>query len=503
MNDISLEYLNEPTLTFGHGQNTIDPRDGLMLYGPFDSKKVKGVKTIGIIGPKVLREKAIEFFHKLHQPFLSQDLRRPGFPGLNAAFGISINFDNIVEVDIPEYKLSLYKKFTDNHHRIFNWTNLYTIALESYLQEESISADVWIIVIPEYIYLFGRPKSRIPKHEDNIKPTVSAKKLKEPFVKGLFDEYNEEEEKLREAYEYEMNFHNQLKAKLLKLRVVSQIIRESKIDSLLKDSLSIEELRLETSKAWNVSTTLYYKLGGLPWKLGEIRDKVCYLGFVYKKIDEGNNSKNACCAAQMFLDSGDGMVFRGNMGPWWNPTTREFHLRKEDAISLINKSLGAFYSKFQRYPEQIFIHSRTYFNDEEWEGFEEAVSGKSKIIGVRITDRVNFKLFRNGEYCVPRGAMLRLTKNSALLWTKGFIPRVKTQMGLEVPSPISIKIVRGNEDIRVVCRDILSLTKLNYNACVFGDGVPVTLKFADSIGEILTAGKETDNVGVLSFKHYI
>lgn len=75
-------------------------------------------------------------------------------------------------------------------------------------------------------------------------------------------------------------------------------------------------------------------------------------------------------------------------------------------------------------------------------------------------------------------------------------------MGLEVPSPLEIIITRGIEDVEVVCRDILSLTKLNYNACIYGDGVPVTLKFADSIGEILTAGKDL-NVGILTFKHYI
>ena len=41
----------------------------------------------------------------------------------------------------------------------------------------------------------------------------------------LFDEYNE----LREAYEFEINFHNQLKAKLLNDKIVTQIIRESTI----------------------------------------------------------------------------------------------------------------------------------------------------------------------------------------------------------------------------------------------------------------------------------
>jgi hypothetical protein len=46
---------------------------------------------------------------------------------------------------------------------------------------------------------------------------------------------------------------------------------------------------------------------------------------------------------------------------------------------------------------------------------------------------------------------------------------------------------------------MLALSKLNYNACVFADGSPVTLKFADSIGEVLTAGK---NIGseVVPFK---
>jgi len=43
---------------------------------------------------------------------------------------------------------------------------------------------------------------------------------------------------------------------------------------------------------------------------------------------------------------------------------------------------------------------------------------------------------------------------------------------------------------------------LNYNACIYGDGVPVTLKFADAVGEILTAGPVPKN-SPFPFKHYI
>jgi hypothetical protein len=52
-------------------------------------------------------------------------------------------------------------------------------------------------------------------------------------------------------------------------------------------------------------------------------------------------------------------------------------------------------------------------------------------------------------------------------------------------------------------QDVLGLTKLNYNACIFADGEPVTLKFADRVGEILTAGPIGTDTPPLPFKFYI
>ena len=48
-----------------------------------------------------------------------------------------------------------------------------------------------------------------------------------------------------------------------------------------------------------------------------------------------------------------------------------------------------------------------------------------------------------------------------------------------------------------------TLTKLNYNACVFADGEPVTLKFTDRVGEILTAGPIGTDTPPLPFKFHI
>ena len=95
-----------------------------------------------------------------------------------------------------------------------------------------------------------------------------------------------------------------------------------------------------------------------------------------------------------------------------------------------------------------------------------------------------------------------IDKNRAYLWTKGFIPKLQTVVGLETPNPLSIEVIKGKEDIKIVCQDVLALTKLNYNSCMYGDGLPVTLRFANNIGEVITAG-EIENLSRCSFRHYI
>ena len=93
-----------------------------------------------------------------------------------------------------------------------------------------------------------------------------------------------------------------------------------------------------------------------------------------------------------------------------------------------------------------------------------------------------------------------LSTPSLNLFLKVYCP--KDGGNYKTPNPISVEIMRGEKDIETVCKDILALTKLNYNACIYADGSPVTLRFADSIGEVLTAGKDIKSE-VLPFKHYV
>src|SRR5262249_40727358 len=130
------------------------------------------------------------------------------------------------------------------------------------------------------------------------------------------------------------------------------------------------------------------------------------------------------------------------------------------------------------------------------------VDERTNIVGVRIRDDSNLKIFRKGRHAVLRGISYVRDERTAFLWTRGFIPRLQTYPGRGVPNPLLIDVCRGRADINVVLTDILALTKLNYNACIFADGLPVTLKFADAVGEILTAGP-VEEIPPLPFKHYI
>ena len=67
---------------------------------------------------------------------------------------------------------------------------------------------------------------------------------------------------------------------------------------------------------WNLSSALYYKGGGKPWKLATAREGVCYVGLAFRRADATytkGGPNTAACAAQMFLDDGDGVVFLGGL----------------------------------------------------------------------------------------------------------------------------------------------------------------------------------------------
>jgi hypothetical protein len=206
----------------------------------------------------------------------------------------------------------------------------------------------------------------------------------------------------------------------------------------------------------------------------------------------------------MFLDSGDGVVFKGNVGPWYSPKFGDYHLGCDAGKNFTTQAIKAYclHSEGHKPPKEMFLHGQTWFADEEWDGFRQGVPAETNLVGVRIREDRDIKLYRCGQNPVLRGLAYLRSDVSASLWTRGWIPRMQTYPGREVPNPLSVEVCRGEADIQVVLRDIMALTKLHFNACNFADGRPITLKFSNAVGEILTAGPYAKEPP-LPFRHYV
>ena len=484
------------------------PKDGLTAFGPVHDARQPKQLRVGAIGtPSGLRYLR-QWVASIQGPVpvtREDDPKQSVFPGFAATYRCEWSAEPIASIAIDPKEIDDALRHADGHQRIYNTVSLYQSRIARYVDEEDFPVSLWFVVIPETIYERGRPKSQVPLAErtrgDEALSRKEAQTLaNEPYL-AFFDEVNAR----ADMHRYARDFRDQLKGRLLSSRAVIQVVRETTLapHAFTKtNGAPLRALQDPVDVAWNLANGAFYKGGGQPWRLEGIRPGVCYLGMVYKRLDERSGSQ-ACCGAQMFLADGDGLVFKGAVGHWYSDDTREYHLDEPHAEALIRKAIAGYRAQHGEDPREIFIHGRARFNDAEWAGFQAGVPVATELVGVRIKRNSLRKLYRGDKYTSLRGMALPFSATSGLLWTSGFVPRLQTYQGREVPNPLLIDICRGTADLHMVMQDVLALTKVNFNACLYADGMPVTLRFADRVGRVLTAIPPELDPPPLPFRHYI
>jgi len=506
---IEAHFLREPLLEFGADQKVEHPQDGLFLYGPVKGEGSPEVIHVGVVGTPDGITLVREWLAKIAGPLPVNDpakLHTSMWPGFQAAFGTRLNTTPLVSIQLSGIAIGSAIGKSNRYDAVRSTVKLFEEAILEHLRTDERRPDVWLVVVPEHVHRYGRPEVAGPK--DGTRSSLISKRAAREILRGgtsFFADMNEE----AQTYMFARNFHHQLKAQLLRDQVVVQVVRETTLDPSLEldhfgnPTRSVQE---PAKIAWNLSTTLYFKgARQQPWQLADVRPGVCYVGLVFKEDPSPAERGNACCAAQMFLNSGNGVVFRSALGPWYSQTNRELHLRFDGAKALIEEVVAAYKRDHRdKPPAELFIHARQRFNDDEWDGFTAAVPPETRLVGVRIRKSQDLRLFRpDVEVPVLRGAAVTLSRREGYLWTTGYVPRLRTYPGFETPKPILIDVNRGDGDLRTIMQDVLALTKVNYNSCDFASSLPVTLKFADRVGEILTASPKGMKAPPLPFRFYI
>ena len=512
-------YLDEPNLVFGSEQRAKDPRDGLALFGAVDARV--GLPNHVVLGTPQGLCLWRDWWKAMNQPAACVDLSRqrpwPPYPGFDVAFG------SPWPAPVKTYTLDVKKLhrvafLSDRHKRTYEVANLYLGQMESVnrLDEKPALA---ICIVPDEVYQNCRATKSVsepsderttPKERHQIQTILSDRASGQARMFEESDPYSIDDPTL-EMFGLSPDFRRQLKARMMQYELPIQIVQESTLritDEILQGKPGQNPL---SDRLWNFSTGVFYKLGRKPWRLDSARDGVCYIGLAYKRANDG---KTACCAAQLFLDSGDGLVFVGEFGPWYSEEKNEFHLTKTAAQSLLEGALATYSAQGGHPLREVFLHARSGLDSDEFAGFRQACPDNVSLVGIRVRkDRRSPRLFRydmhpdfsrRGMYPVLRGIFWQRTKRDGYLFTSGFKERIAAYDGWEIPVPLNITLQHGEADLVAIAQDILALSKANYNACQLGESEPITVKYSDRVGEILLSNQELPREKWQhNFKYYI
>jgi len=247
------------------------------------------------------------------------------FPGFEEAFHAILPSAPNWEGELDELVVRHAATERDDDKRVYGVTTMFLERIKVAKKSDE-RFDFFILVVPDIIYENCKPLSRV-QDGHGYRPTKAERELRTQMY-DLFDTYDPEQ------YSYSKDFRRQIKARVMDLEIPIQIIRESTLRLQGIDRrINSRQLTPLSDRAWNLSTTLYYKAGRKPWKLSGVRNGVCYIGVSFKNTED---NRNACCAAQMFLNDGDGVVFLGDEGRWYSDKKGEYHLNKMSAQRLLS-----------------------------------------------------------------------------------------------------------------------------------------------------------------------
>lgn len=164
----------------------------------------------------------------------------------------------------------------------------------------------------------------------------------------------------------------------------------------------------------------------------------------------------------------------------------EPYLDYEKSKSLVEDALALFDKLREAKPKRVVVHKTSGFRDEEIRGFSETLNAAGIMCDLITLRKSGLRLLRYGQMPVPRGSFFSVAEKY-YLYTKGYIPELKTYPGSHVPAPLEVIRAVGDSSYKEVCKEILALTKLNWNTADFCSGLPITIGFAKNVGQVLKA----------------
>lgn len=489
-------FIPEPLLIFGDGKTHVDPKLGLTLYGPLkaqDSTVASPMSIrVGIIGTGETIGLTSQFINRLSgkiESDVKDPFQHPYFPGFKNLFDCTLMTSENFNATISNISIQDAVKQPTFEERVERAANLFLDRIEN-IDQRVPKPEVIICALPQDIVDYcvvrksssGAIKKKKTKKETSlIKTLIHHKETKQEFL----DDFGETAAQLLANEIATSNFWKKIKADSMKFGIPTQIVWPSTLYSKNELKGKLKQRQEDSTTAWNFAVALYYKGSGFPWTMTRMQKGTCYVGIsFFKDVDADNKMRTSL--AQIFTYTGEGLVLRGDEFEWDTEKEKSPHLTEEGAKGLLKKVISMYTKQMDQPPTRVVVHKSSRYWPDEMKGFEKALEGIPFHDLITIGSR-GIRFFRYGQYPPLRGTVIKMGKQNYVLYTRGYIPYLRTYPGAHIPAPLEILEHHGDSSHETVLAEILALSKMNWNSAEFGLAVPITLLFSKRVGEVMSS----------------
>ena len=489
---IQAKYLGEAPLYFRDGTMDIDPKRGLSLHGPVDATDEVQTIRVGVVSDSEGIQNVTSLFSHINEKPVRSSGDQPfttlSFPGFVRAYNARLIFSDRFNEKLLSREISRLVGIENPNKRIRKVADTYGRKLSS-ICDRVVVPDVVICHKPEDIEATcddrqGRGLTRRERERaEEIRKRVETHMVLAPLDQDTIDFIQ---------MVVRADFRRMLKVASIRAGVPVQILRQSTLETMnyatkIPTIPAVRHRKEDPSTiAWNLSVAMYYKANHFPWRVGNLGPGSCYIGIAFY-YDQTTHEKNMLASlAQIFTDTGEGMIVRGDSFHWDTEKRGRPRLTEESAHDLLKSALDLYKKHHNdQPPNRTVIHKTSKYGEDEIKGFKNASGEVPRYDYVTLAHGRDVFFYRNGDNPVLRSTFIPMLGGSYLLYTCGYVPYLKSYYGPRVPRPLEISERHGDTPPEGLAVETIALTRLDWNTTRYSIHAPITVRFARKVGEIL------------------
>lgn len=490
---IRLRSLGEPNLVFGENFTHFDPKIALAKVGPVDKRdaEIKHL-PLALVGPESEIEDAMKWLSRLERPFIdsaNNALRFPNFPGTPKAFSCRFAIDSKFVRALPDREFQMARAKT-GAQQFEGLLDVYSNVITGLFGDAGPAAIV--VCFPEDLAELRVQNPRLDYSE--LQALQQRQEEADDLQLDLFESFSPKEktaaaELFPQADELLFrNFHRALKARCMSERnaVPLQVVRRHTY-------IPSEATQTDSARAWHLCTALYYKASNIPWQPADLSPGTCFVGISFHHLKRRGGDILYASLAQAFSTDTEPFALKGETLPDRQVRDKQPYLMPGQAENIVMKVIAQFRARTGTNPTRVVIHKSSMFQPEETDGFLSGCGSSIPSCEMIWLRPSGFRLIRKGKNEVERGMLASVEDEKLYLFTTGYVDWWKEYPGPHVQAPLEVGAAKETDMIERA-KEILALTKMNWNSA---DGMgrhPITLSFARQIGAIMTEFEDSDEI---------